>query len=113
MRTYQSPLRSGEISGFEVSNTWVQPRAAARLLTAKGAKVTFVRGLLRSGNVHLRFEYAGHMFELWEPFGDSSRYHVDLVEGTQAPPAIVQELRGHFEQYRPSLFGVLRSVFGG
>lgn len=113
MRTYSLHYPSGEPSGFEVPNTWLQPRAAGRLLTANGATVTFRRGLLLPGNVHLRFTFAGHEFELVEPYGDSSRYVIIPAEGSQAPTKSVEELMRIFSQYRPGVFGMLRSVLGG
>jgi hypothetical protein len=113
MRTYHLHSHCGDITGFEVSNTWLQPRAASRLLTDNGATVTFRRGFLRPGNVHVRFQYCGHQFELVEPFGDSSRYDIVPAAGHRPPAAILEEIRGIFIGYRPGVLGVLRSLLGG
>jgi hypothetical protein len=113
MRIHRLSQSSGEPYGFEVSNGWLQPRAAARLLRSKGAEITFRRKFLRPGNIHLKFRYKGFDFELFETFGDSDCYEIVPVHPANTPPAPILELQAIFEQYRPTPLGIIRSIFGG
>ena len=113
MRTRPLQHVSGGWLGFEVSNTWLQPRAAARLLQANGAEITYRRKLFRGGDVHIRFRYAGLEFQLVEPYGDSSCYEIVPVDAEHPPQAELAEIRGFFDRYRPGVFGTVASLFGG
>lgn len=35
-----------------------------------------LQGLWRWPDVFCEFELKGHSFEIWEPYGDSSRFHI-------------------------------------
>lgn len=113
MRTFPLNHISGGLLGFEVSNFWLQPRAAARLLRSKGAEITYQRRLFRRGEVHLAFRYGGYDFELVEPYGDSSRYEIVPVERAHPPQTEISEIRSFFDHYRPGLVGTVLSLFGG
>src|SRR6187431_1100032 len=112
MRTY--PLQaSGALHAFEVSNSWLQPRAIARLVRSQGAEVTFKRRLFRSGDVHLQFRFKGREFQVVEPFGDNSRYWIGPAEDLLVPTAETSDLHKVFVDYHPGFLGVIRSLVGG
>jgi hypothetical protein len=112
MRTYRLQ-ESGVLHAFEVSNTWLQPRAIARLMRSQGAEVTFQRRLFRSGDVHLQFKFQGKDFQVVEPFGDNSRYWIGPAEESPTPLAEVSDLHEVFAHYRPGFLGIIRSLSYG
>lgn len=113
MRTRPVKHIFGGDLGVEVSSTWLQPRAAARLLKANGAEITYRRKLFSPGDVHIRFRYRGLDFELSEPYGDSSCYRIIPTEAEHPPEAELSEIRDIFDRYRPGIIGTIVSLFGG
>jgi hypothetical protein len=115
MRTYPLTEDSGAIIGFQVSNAFLSPREIARLVkSALGASITAgPQGYASSGEMRLRFRYAGTEFEVFEPFGNNSRYWI--FPAAEKPVRVPEMDRLHelFRAYRPSLLRRMVSALGG
>lgn len=70
---------SGQLIYFEVSNTHLSQNAACDLVAAiPNVRIIFRprRFTLTKDDVFCKFTLGGKAFELFEPFGDNSRFHV-------------------------------------
>lgn len=78
MRVYDIHDKEGRAFAFEVSNflnwRWGIIRIVSKI---PGARITWRPSLsLYSPDVFCKFEINGIAFEVWEPFGDNSRYWI-------------------------------------
>jgi hypothetical protein len=101
MRTYPINDDLGVLFAFEV-NAQVLGRRLARLLGAvEGVSaVRRRRWWMGSADVHIRFQYLGREFVVWEPYGDSSRWWIG-PEDTAAEHvslAVVERAVAHSDQ---------------
>ena len=112
MRTYPLKDSSGDTYAFEVGNVLLSPREIARFVKSKlGAEITAgPQGYPASDDMRLRFRYAGTEFEVFEPFGDNSRYWVGPYSEKPERVASIDDLHAAFLAYRPSLFRRLVAV---
>jgi len=74
------PLRNeqGEMFAFEIDSSWFflsSSKGMARFLRrCSGVEIVSVRRHFHFGNeVHVEFGLHGDQYEVWEPYGDSSR----------------------------------------
>lgn len=79
MKTYPILRGDGGLQAFEIGRTWTSLRTVARVLRS-------VRGVsnVRSPNVaekRLLFDFNDSQCEVWEPFGDNSRYWIGPSDG--------------------------------
>lgn len=91
MKTY--PLRSeeNELVGFEIPHNFISSGSIANFIKqVPGCSVTWVRKIFSDSEIHVKFNYGGHEFEVWEPFGDNSRLHIG--KGSKIDPNIVERL---------------------
>lgn len=107
MKTYDGRNEKGELVYFEVQNHFLSRIAACKLVAGvPGVRLTYRQRAfsLFADEVFCKFEMGGRSFELWEPFGDNSRFHVaakPLMSCTE-----LDALRTAFEAHRP-IFGVI------
>ena len=115
MRTYPLTDNSGAIYAFEVGNALLSPREIARLVKMRlGAAITAgPQGFVSAADMRLRFHYAGGEFEVFEPFGDNSRYWTGPSGEKPARVPGIDEVHDMFRAYRPSLLRRLVSALGG
>ena len=107
MKIYDGRDEKGELIYFEVPNHFLSRIAACKLVAAlPGSNVTFRQRLFTvfADDVFCKFELGGRNFELWEPFGDNSRFHVAALPLTAC--AELETLRKAFEAHRP-IVGIL------
>jgi hypothetical protein len=112
LRTYPLKDNSGATYAFEVANVLLSPREIARFVKAKlGAEITAgPKGYLASDDMRLRFRYAGAEFEVFEPFGDNSRYWIGPAGERPTRVVSIDALHAAFIAYRPSLVRRFASV---
>jgi hypothetical protein len=87
---------------FEVENVYVTPsRAATVLRSVDGVSDMRQRSLFRGPtDVHVRFQYRGVPFVIWEPYADSSRYWIG-PENESGNHADIGALLDAFDRYDP------------
>jgi hypothetical protein len=92
MRTYPIRGDDGVLFAFEVDAQLLGRRLARVLRQIDG--VTDVRRRRwwdGSPDVHIRFQYRGREYVVWEPFGDNSRWWIG-PDDTDAAPMPLDEL---------------------
>jgi hypothetical protein len=112
VRTYPLRDESGRFYAFEVGNAWVSPRAIARMLksTLRATVSSQRRGLGRD-DVRLRFSYGGDDYEVYEPFGDNSRYWIGPAGERPDRPSQIEEVHKSFLAHRVTLVARLAAIF--
>lgn len=74
MKIYEGYNDSGELIYFEISNTFL-PRKFAVKIIKKIPHVEILQEDKREDTFCI-FKIGDKVFEMWEPFGDNSRYHI-------------------------------------
>ena len=107
MKTYEGLDAQGRVVYFEVPNAMLSRRAACKVMSrVPGVLLTTQPDLWPcGGDVFCRFELDGKHFELWEPYGDDSRFHV--AAKPLEPCGALHNLRSAFHQHRP-ISGITR-----
>ena len=108
MKTYEGLDAQGRVVYFEVPNAVLSRRAACKLVSrVPGVSLTTRPSLWPFGgdDVFCKFELGGKHFELWEPYGDNSRFHV--AAKPLEPCGALHNLRSAFHQHRP-ISGITR-----
>jgi hypothetical protein len=110
MKTYERLDTQGRVVYFEVPNAMLSRWAACRLVSSvPGVSLTTSPNHWPFGgdDVFCKFELDGKHFELWEPFGDNSRFHVAAkpLESCDA----LQHLRSAFREHHP-IPGIARGL---
>ena len=100
MKTYEGLDAQGRVVYFEVPNAMFSRRAACKLVSrVPGVLLKTKPNLWPFGgdDVFCKFELDGKHFELCEPFGDNSRFHVAAkpLESCDA----LQHLRSVFQEH--------------
>src|ERR1700740_3285903 len=102
MRVFDIFNAEGQLHAFEVSNTLLSRRGVARIVSSvPGAEITR-RPLLFSSfreDEFCEFNIKEKAFVAWEPFGDSSRYHIG--QKPSGPCQELSEVRQAFIRARP------------
>ena len=108
MKTYERLDAQGRVIYFEVPNAMLSRRAACKLVSrVPGVSLTTQSSLWLFGgdDVFCKFELDGKHFELWEPYGDNSRFHVAAKPLESC--AALQNLRSAFQEHHP-ISGIMR-----
>ena len=107
MKTFLLNNDEGELTGFEISNSFLSSGSIARCVRRiRGCDVVSSRRWFSADEVHVRFLFANKRFILWEPFGDNSRLWVGPEGGEIVPPELIEDLRLNFEE--TSMLRILR-----
>jgi hypothetical protein len=104
MKTYPLRNEGGEVYAFEMPNSsFLSSRSVARYFSrCPGVSVTRVRRLFAFGDeVHIQFSIDGESFEVWEPYGDNSRYWVGPSSEPQRRRACVDRLESFVRETWP------------
>jgi len=104
MKTYPLRNENGDFAAFEISNAcFISSGAVARYLDrCPGVSVTKVRRRFDSGNeIHVQFSFKGETFEVWEPFGDNSRYWIGPSSEPQRRRECIDELEAYVRNSWP------------
>lgn len=98
MRTFLLNNDEGELSGFEISNSFLSSGGIAKYVRRiQGCEVVGTRRWFSADEVHVRFSFSGKRFIVWEPFGDNSRLWIGPEDGEIVPPETIDALREKFE----------------
>ena len=99
---------------FEIDNTAVSPRQLGRLVQSSlDATVTQgPQGFFAREDWRLQFTYKGVTFEVWEPFGDNSRYWVGPAGEEPKRVDAIDDVHSAFVQHEPSALRSLLSLVG-
>ena len=79
MKIYDLHDKEGNAFAFEVENTLLGRRGACRVVRSIPGAVILKKPRFLSWfreEVFCEFEIGGHKFQIWEPYGDNSRYWV-------------------------------------
>lgn len=101
MNIYPLTREDGYIFAFEISNAYIRPRTIAEVLghIDEVSEISLRKAFTNSSDVHLRFKYKGIDFQVWEPFGDSSRYWIGPEKENKIN---IDSLMSVFQSYTPS-----------
>jgi hypothetical protein len=105
MRTYPILRDDGSLLAFEISNTWIAKGTIRRLLCSVPG-VSDVQATT-SGEQRALFSFHGEPCEVWEPFGDNSRYWVGPQDAANSTLDL-SLLRCAFETHAPLLIRLFR-----
>ena len=113
MRTYPLRTPSGEIYAFEVGNTLLSAAKIARIVqTTLGAQITYgPNRVFARSDVRLRFMLRGVGFQVWEPFGDNSRYWVGPESDPPTRHASIDAIQAAIEAYEANPIQRLLSLW--
>ena len=113
MRTYPLRTKSGEIYAFEVDNTLLSAARIGRIVRESlGAQVTSgPNTFFARTDVRLTFKLKEKSFQVWEPYGDNSRYWIgpDNAESDRLPE--IDIIREAIEKARISPFHRLLTLW--
>lgn len=104
METFSLRNKEGEITGFEIPNSYfVSSSAVARYFgRCPGVTVRNVRRLFDMGNeIHIQFDFDGESFDVWEPFGDNSRYWIGPSSDPQRRRECIDQLEAYVRNSWP------------
>jgi hypothetical protein len=95
MKTY--PLRNehGEIYAFEIPNSaFLSSRGVARYFArCPGVSISRIRRLFaHNDEIHVEFDLSGEAFQVWEPYGDNSRFWVGPTSDPQRRRPCIDQL---------------------
>jgi hypothetical protein len=100
MTVYDIHTPTGELLAFEIDHQTVGRRGVLRVVRSiPGVRVVRVPRRLLSWfreDVFCVFEIGGARFEIWEPFGDSSRYWIGPTGKPRAPVEEISVVRAAF-----------------
>lgn len=98
MKTYPHTRDGGSLIGFEVTSTWFVLGPLMRVLRSVPG-VTDVRRVWFSDD-RVLFNFHGLPATVNEPWGDSSRYWIGLVDRLSHPEVDVTPIHEAFRRYR-------------
>jgi hypothetical protein len=92
MRTFPIKDDTGQVFAFEIRARLFGWRLARRLRVIPGVSDVRPRKLwVGSPDVHVRFQYHGREYIVWEPYGDNSRWWIGPEDET-APHVPLDDL---------------------
>lgn len=92
MLTFPIKDAAGHVFAFEIDAPLFGWRLARRLRAAPGVSdVRPRKWWVGSPDVHIRFQYRGREYVVWEPYGDNSRWWIG-PDDENAPHIPVDEL---------------------
>lgn len=113
MKTHPVTTKDGMRSfAFEIDVACISPGKAARLLTeVDGVTDVRLRKMFsNSADVHIEFKYRGQPYQVWEPFGDNSRFWTGPRDA-ENDVGDITGLEAAFKRYRPPIHRVLLGRF--
>lgn len=113
MKTQPILNDQGKLIAFEIESWRAGLRMISRFIENDlGAKVTARRKWFTSYEVHLRFNYDGHDFVVWEPHGDSNSYWICSADNEKLDIDLIGKLQNSFDGYRPGIIGLFMGALG-
>jgi hypothetical protein len=103
MKTFDQYNSDGKLVCFEVSN-YLLPRKKAISIIRKISDVS-VLSINLQNELFCNFELGKRIFDIWEPFGDNSRYHIG--EKTAIHSNELETIKNAFSEYKLGIFSFL------
>jgi hypothetical protein len=108
------PLRdeNGEVFAFEMPNSYfITSRGVARYFSlCPGVSIVRVRRPFARDDVHVQLEIQGDSFDVWEPYGDNSRYWIGPSAEPYRRRPTIDALEAYVRSTWPGLIGRLRGM---
>ena len=83
MKIYEGRNENGQLVFFEVPSSFLTRKAAVRIIREiPGSQILKEK---MGEDVFCTFKLGGRIFELMEPFGDNSRFHIGEAEAQYSP----------------------------
>lgn len=104
METFALRNDANELVAFEIpSSYFMSSRAVARYLSrCPGVSISKVRRLFAGADeIHVRFTFKGESFDVWEPFGDNSRYWIGPSTEPQRRRACIDDIELYIRRSWP------------
>ncbi len=95
MKIYPNPT-NGRVSYFEVSSLLTRYGAVRFVKTIPGVEIV---SLTQREDVFCTFRLGSRIFEIWEPWGDNSRFHISEKNAVDSDE--IERLKAAFESYKP------------
>jgi hypothetical protein len=104
MKTYPLQNERGELYAFEIPNSsFLSSHGVSRYFSrCPGVSISRVRRLFaRNDEIHVEFEFSGEAFQVWEPYGDNSRYWVGPTTDPQRRRSCIDQLEAFVRESWP------------
>jgi hypothetical protein len=102
MKIYEGHDKEGKLVYFEVANLLLSRRTAIKIVkNTPGVEV--IEEKMRE-DVFCTFKVGNRMFEIWEPFGDNSRYHIGERSITNLNE--LEIIKQRFSDFKPGLLAL-------
>ena len=114
METFALRDEHNEVVAFEIrSSYFVSSRGVAKYFSrCPGVSITKVRRLFALGDeVHAQFSFKGESFDVWEPFGDNSRFWVGPSSDSGRRRECIDELEAYVQRSWPGPVSAARGWF--
>ncbi len=95
--------KEGKLVYFEVPNLLLSRRTAIKIVKSI-PDVQVIKEKTRE-DVFCAFKVGDRIFEIWEPFGDNSRYHIGERPITNSNE--LEMIKQRFSDFKPGLLGLL------
>ncbi len=103
MKIHEGHNNEGQLVYFEVPNTLL-PRKAAVNIIREIPNVEILKQDKRD-DIFCIFKLGGIVFEIMEPFGDNSRYHIGEPKARSSQE--LQMIKEKFAAHKPGLLAIL------
>jgi hypothetical protein len=102
MKLFEEHNEEGELVYFEVPNTFLSRKSAVKII--KGIPNVVILKEEKREDVFCTFRLGDKVFEIMEPFGDNSRYHIGeaQIQNSRELEIIKQE----FSVHKPELLSL-------
>jgi len=78
MKIYEGNDENGKLVYFEIPNIFLSRRSAMKIIShIPNVKILSIQ---KRKEVFCTFKLGDRVFEIWEPYGDSSRFHIGEKE---------------------------------
>lgn len=106
METFSIKDNNDSQFAFEIENIYLSLNKVGKILsTLEGIRIHKRRKPFEASEHLIEFDYKGHQYEVWEPFGDSSRYWIGPKKGTEiVANNQIREIEDVFKQYEINPF---------
>ena len=104
METFTLRNEGNEVVAFEIpSSYFISSGGVARYVgRCPGVSITKVRRPFTIGDeIHVQFSFKGESFDVWEPFGDNSRYWIGPSSDARRRRECIDELEAYVRSNWP------------
>jgi len=103
MKIYEGHNNEGQLVYFEVPNTFLPRKTAIKII--KGIPNVEVLKVEKSKDVFCTFKVGDRYFEIMEPWGDNSRFHISEVGEVQSSNEL-QLIKQRFSAHKSGLLSI-------